>query len=92
LDVAQRTEMVEAELTRLIEKRSRNGEQDPDEREELWAASVREYNRKRQAELAEQWCAYYERQAQAAETNAAIIAARCRAKAAALMNGQREER
>jgi hypothetical protein len=42
MDVA-RGEMVEAELTRLIEKRS-SREMDSDEREELWQESVRAYN------------------------------------------------
>jgi hypothetical protein len=37
-------EMVEKELNTLIERRSRKGEVDPDEREEAWKASVRRYN------------------------------------------------
>jgi hypothetical protein len=50
VDVA-RSEMVEAEVDRLIEKRSRNGEVDPDEREELWKDSVRRYNALRREEM-----------------------------------------
>jgi hypothetical protein len=45
MDVAH-GEMVEAELNRLIEKRS-SREPNPDEREALWQKSVRAYNEKR---------------------------------------------
>jgi len=44
MDVA-RGEMVEAELGRLIERRSR--QKDPDEESELWRQSVRAYEEKR---------------------------------------------
>jgi hypothetical protein len=50
VDVAH-TEAVDAELVRMIERRSRKGEVDPDEREELWQQSVRRYNAKRREEL-----------------------------------------
>ena len=50
MDVAH-TEAVDAELVRMIERRSRKGEVDPDEREELWQQSVRRYNAKRREEL-----------------------------------------
>lgn len=39
-----RGELVEKQLDSLIERRSRNGELDPDEREELWKESVRAYD------------------------------------------------
>jgi hypothetical protein len=65
LDVAQRTEMVEAELTRLIEKRSRNGAQDPDEQDALWKASVKAYHERRRRQNAAAWFAFFCRQAEA---------------------------
>jgi hypothetical protein len=36
-------EMAEKQLDTLIERRSRKGDVDPDEREELWKQSVRAY-------------------------------------------------
>ena len=50
--------MVEAELNRLIEKRS-SREPDPDEREELWKESVRRYNARRREENRLAWCDYF---------------------------------
>jgi hypothetical protein len=51
-----RGEIVEAELDRLIERRA-NREPDPDEREELWKASVRAYTARRSEEMRAAWCA-----------------------------------
>ena len=50
MDIA-RSEAVEADLDRLIERRSRKGEVDPDEREALWQTSVRRYNARRREEM-----------------------------------------
>jgi hypothetical protein len=55
--------MVEAEVDRLIEKRSKNGEVDPDEREELWKDSVRRYNALRREEMRAAWHEYHQGQA-----------------------------
>jgi hypothetical protein len=47
VDVARdigRSQMVEKELDQMIERRSRKGEVDPDEREEDYKGSVRRYN------------------------------------------------
>ena len=44
MDVAH-GEKVEAELTAFIERRSRKGDVDPDEQEEIWKASVRALHR-----------------------------------------------
>jgi hypothetical protein len=63
VDVAH-TDAVEAELTRMIEKRSRKGESDPDEREEAWKASVRRYNARRREENRLAWCEYHQGQAE----------------------------
>ena len=51
-------EMVEKELTRMIEKRSR-ADPDLDEREELWKESVRRYNAAREAERRALWADYH---------------------------------
>jgi hypothetical protein len=53
---------VEAELNRLIEKRS-SREPDPDDREEAWKASVRAYNARRREEMRAAWCEYHQGQA-----------------------------
>jgi hypothetical protein len=55
-------ETVEAELNRLIEKRS-SGEMDPDEREELWQQSVRDHTARRREEMRAAWCEYHQGQA-----------------------------
>jgi hypothetical protein len=53
MDVADR------ELECMVVRRSRNGETDPDEREELWKASVRRYNARRREENRRAWCEYF---------------------------------
>ncbi len=55
MDVAH-AERVEQELSAMIEKRSRNGEVDPDEREELWKTSVAAYHRRQEAQRRAAWC------------------------------------
>ncbi len=62
MDVA-RGEMVEAELTRLIEKRS-SREMDSDEREELWHESLRAHNARGREENRLAWCEYHQKQAE----------------------------
>lgn len=62
MDVA-RGEMVEAELTRLIEKRS-SREMDSDKREELWQESLRAYNVRGREEKRLAWCEYHREQAE----------------------------
>jgi hypothetical protein len=57
MDVAHRT-MAEAELARLVEKRS-SREPDPDERDELWKASVAAYIARRREENRLAWCGYF---------------------------------
>jgi hypothetical protein len=69
VDVA-RTEAADAELMRMIERRSREGEEDPDELEPLYMESVRRYNARRREENRRAWCGYFER-----------LAARLRARA-----------
>ena len=52
-------EVVEAELNRLIERRSH--QKDPDEESELWQESVRRYNARRREVNRRAWCDYFER-------------------------------
>ena len=61
MDVA-RSEAVEAELNRLIEKRSTR-EMDSDEQEELWKGSVRAYTARRREEMRAAWCEHHQGQA-----------------------------
>jgi hypothetical protein len=59
MDVARE----EAELSRLIERRSRNGEVDPDERENLWKASVAAYNARKREKNRLAWVEFHREQA-----------------------------
>jgi hypothetical protein len=63
VDIA-RGEMVEKEIDAMIERRSRKGEVDPDEQEELWKASVRAYTARREEEMRAAWASYHEGQAE----------------------------
>jgi hypothetical protein len=54
-------EAVEAELDRLIERRSR--QKDPDEESELWRESVRAYIARRREEMRAAWREYHQEQA-----------------------------
>jgi hypothetical protein len=63
MDVAH-AEMVEKQLDAMIQRRARKGDVDPDEREELWKASVRAYIARRQEENRQAWMAFHEGQAQ----------------------------
>ncbi len=60
MDVAH-GEMVEAELTRLIEKRA--AVEDPEAKEELWQRSVRAYTARRREEMRAAWCEHHQGQA-----------------------------
>jgi hypothetical protein len=54
-------EAVEAQLNRLIERRSR--QKDPEEESALWQASVRRYHARREEELRAAWCEHHQGQA-----------------------------
>jgi len=54
--------MVEAELNRLIEKRS-SRKTDPDERDELWKESVRAHTARRREEMRADWHGWHLEQA-----------------------------
>jgi hypothetical protein len=57
-------EMVEAELSRMIEKRARKGETDPDEREDLWVESVRRFNERQRRQIRAAWYGWHCEQAE----------------------------
>jgi hypothetical protein len=52
-------EAMEAELDRLIERRSRKGDVDADEAHDLWRASVRAYEEKRRQMARLEWHAFH---------------------------------
>jgi hypothetical protein len=56
MDVAQ-GEMVEAELTKLVEKRA--ALEDPEAKEELRVRSTERYNARKQEEMRAAWCEYH---------------------------------
>ena len=57
-------ETADAELDRLISNRtSQDRRPDPDEREELWQASVRRYHARREEEMRAAWCEHHQGQA-----------------------------
>ncbi len=65
MDVAQRTEMVESELTRLMEKRPDQRVKTEGERleEELWSESVRRYHKRQREHNRWEWVRYFDRMA-----------------------------
>ncbi len=85
MDVTYRA-MVEAELARLVEKRS-SREIDADERDELWKASVAAYNARRREENRLACCDYFKRLAACLRMRAEEYEHRARI----LMDGERKE-
>ena len=83
MDVAH-GEMVEAELTAFIERRSRKGDVDPDEQEELWKASVRTYTARRREEIRAAWCKHHQGQAERLRATLEALIARHEDEAAKL--------
>ena len=86
MDVA-RTEAADAELVRMIERRSRKGEVDSDEFEPFYMESIRRYNARRREENRLAWCDYFERLAACLRARADEYD--CRAQT--LMESEREE-
>jgi hypothetical protein len=62
VDVAH-TEAADRDLVRMIERRSKNGEVDPDELEPFYMESVRRYNASKCEEMRTAWCEYHQGQA-----------------------------
>lgn len=86
MDIAH-GEMVEKELDAMIERRSRR-EPDPDERDELWKASVAAYNARREAEYRQAWCEYHQGQAERHRATLEALISRHEAEAAKLQKGE----
>ena len=63
MDTVEHAEMVEKQLDAMIQRRTRKGDLDPDEREELWKASVRACNTRRREEMRAAWCEHHQGQA-----------------------------
>jgi hypothetical protein len=63
VDTVAHGEMVEKELDAFIERRSRKGEVDPEEQEELWMESVRRFHDRRREENRWAWIRYFDRMA-----------------------------
>jgi hypothetical protein len=57
-------EMVEKQLDAMIQRRARKGDVVPDEREELWKASVRAYEEKRRRMARLEWQLHHTAQAE----------------------------
>lgn len=58
------TEAADAELVRMLERRSRQGEVVPDEREEIWKECMRAYTAPRREEMRSAWASYHTGQAE----------------------------
>jgi hypothetical protein len=63
VDAVGYADMVEKQHDAVIQRRSRKGDVDPDERQELWQASVRRYHARREEELRAAWCEHHQGQA-----------------------------
>jgi hypothetical protein len=90
LDTVAHTEMVGKELDCMIERRSRRGEVDADEREELWMESTRRFYARRREENRLAWLDYHRGAAERARRNLEALVARHEAAAEMLENGYRE--
>jgi hypothetical protein len=81
-------EAVEADLDRLIERRSRKGEVDPDEQEELWKESVRRFNEKRRQMARAEWHFHHTAQAERLRRTLEALASHHEEQAARLMEDE----
>jgi hypothetical protein len=84
-----RADTVDAELDRLISRRaSTDNREDPDEREELWKASVRAHQRRREEGNRLAWREYHEGQAACLRRTLEDLIAEHEAKAMKLLKGE----
>jgi hypothetical protein len=79
----ERRDTVEVGLNRLMQKWSTR-EIDPDERDELWKASVAAYNARRREEMRAAWCEHHQGQAARLRTTLETLIARHEEQAALL--------
>lgn len=87
---ASRTEAADRELVRMIERRSRKGEVDPDELQPFYMESVRRYNARRREEMRAAWCEHHQGQAARLRVVLEELIANHEKKAAKLMDTQPE--
>jgi hypothetical protein len=90
VDTVEHAEMVEKQLTAMIQRRARKGDVDPDEREELWKASVRAYNEKRRQMARLEWHAFHCGQAERHRATLRALIEHHEQQAAKLMDVQPE--
>jgi hypothetical protein len=81
-----RTEAADIELVRMIERRFRKGEVDPDELEELWKERVRAYTARRREGMRAAWHEYHQDQAARHRAVLESLIARHEEEAAKLMD------
>ena len=91
MDVAH-GEMVELLLDVLIQRRTRKGDVDPDEREELWKASVRAYEEKRRQMARLEWHAFHCDQAERHRATLQALIEHHEGEAARLMQATQERK
>ena len=89
MDIA-RTEAADAELVRMIERRSRKVEVDREELEPGYIESVRRYNARRREEMRAAWYEYHQGQAARHRAVLETLIARHEGEAAKLMDVQPE--
>jgi hypothetical protein len=63
LEIAAKLESAQGELTRMIERRSRKGDVDPDEREELYMESVSRFHERQREQNRWLWIRHFDRMA-----------------------------
>jgi hypothetical protein len=90
VDAVEHAEMVEKQLDAMIQRRARKGDVDPDEREDLWKASVRAYEEKRRQMARAEWHTFHCGQAARHRAVLASLIAFHEEQAAKLLNTQQE--
>ena len=85
MDTVEHAEMVEKQLDAMIQRRARKGEVDPDDRDELWKASVKAYNDKRRQMARLEWHLHHTAQAERLRRTLEALASHHEDQAAKLM-------
>jgi hypothetical protein len=86
VDTVEHAEMVEKQLDAMIQRRARKGDVDPDEREELWKASVRAYEEKRRRMARLEWHLHHTAQAERLRRTLEALASHHEEQAAKLLD------
>jgi hypothetical protein len=76
VDAVEHAQMVELLLDDMIQRRARKGDADPDEREQIWRASVRVHTARRREEMRAAWCEHHRGQAARLRTTLEALIAR----------------